>query len=208
MEIIKKELYNKLVARNKRESLCFEGLVKDYKDLLVRLREANGKIEMLDRENNVLKRITGDPVTMNDLQSKVQSLEKELSDTLKENKVNSNKLVDIISDNLRMKDTNDNLNKQCITKTARIIELEQIVKEQDDELVKLRGDVVFLKSENTKLEKQNISLNEHLNAKTAENNKLINEILTIKNDYMIKLNECNELVEIARKKREVRKRFL
>jgi hypothetical protein len=203
MENIKKDLYERLAQRNKKESQCFEGIVRDYRELLVKLRDANGKIEMLDRENNVLKRITGDPVTMNDMQGKVQALEKELSDTLRENKVSSNKLVDIISDNLRMKDTNDSLSKQCITKTARIVELEQIVKEQDDELNKLRGDVAFLKGENTKLEKQNISLNENLNAKTIENNKLINEILTIKNDYMIKLNECNDLVEIARKKREV-----
>jgi chromosome segregation ATPase len=203
MEIMRNELYNKLLERNKKESQYFDGIIKDYRELLIRLKDSNSKVELLERENNVLKRITGDPVSMNELQSKIQSLEKELSDSLKENKINSNKLVDIISDNLKMKDTNDSLTKQLSTRTARLIELEQIVKEQDEQLIKLREDTVFLKSENTKLEKQNISLNEHLNAKTMENNKLITEILNIKNEYINKLNECNELMETARKKRDV-----
>jgi hypothetical protein len=67
----------------------------------------------------------------------------------------------------------------------------------------MRDDNEFFKSENLKLEKQNFSLNENLNNKMIENNRLINEIMTMKNDYMVKMNEMLELVESAKKKKDV-----
>jgi hypothetical protein len=201
---LKENLYNKLVLRNKTETSFFENIIKNYRDLMNRLKQSNDKIEILERENNVLKRITGDPVSMNDMQQKIQTLEKELSDTLKENKTNSSKLLEILTDNLKMKDTNDSLSKQLATKTSRIIELEQIVKEQDDLINKLRDDNAFYKSENIKLEKQNISLNENLNEKILENDKLIKEIISVKNSYGDKMNEMSELIESAKRKKEVK----
>lgn len=201
---LKNELYNNLVNRNVRESIAYDDIIKNYKDLLTKFKKTVDKSEMLDRENNSLKRITGDPTTMNELTQKIQVLERELTDSMKENKSTSNKLLEILTDNLRLKDTNENLNKQNITKQARLLELEQIVKEQDEQLHKFREDNQFLKGENAKLEKQNISLNENLNKKIIENNTLINEILTIKNDYMVKMNEMLELVDNAKKKKEVR----
>jgi WD40 repeat protein len=198
----KKSLYEKLIKRSKTESEPFEEIIKNYNCLLVKMRGLSEKSEMLERENNSLKRISGDPVIMNDLQSKVQILEKELNETMKENKTTSSKLCEILTDKMMMKDQIDNLTKSNNTKQARLLELEEIVKVQDIELNKLRDDNQFLKGDNVKLEKQNIALNENLNKKIVENNSLINEILTIKNDYMVKMNEMLELVETAKKKKE------
>ena len=126
-----------------------------------------------------------------------------MADTLRENKINSSKILELVTDNYKMKENIDNLNKQIATKTSRILELEQIIKDQDDQLNKLNGDNSFYKSENIKLEKQNISLNENLNIKIIENEKYINEIINIKNSYVEKMNEMVELVEIAKRKKEV-----
>lgn len=198
----KQNLYEKLLKRNKTESEPFEEMIKNYNVLLVKLRGYTEKCELLERENNSMKRISGDPIVMNDLQSKMQSLEKELNETMKENKVTSNKLLESLTDKMSMKDQIDNLTKQNSTYKSRIQELEDIVNSQDNEINKLREDNKFLKSENAKLSNQNVSLNENLNKKIVENNLLINDILKIKNDYMNKMNEMIELEEIARKKIE------
>ena len=42
-----------------------------------------------------------------------------------------------------------------------------------------------------------------MNLKIVENNTLVNEILKIKNEYVNKYNEMLELIENARKKKEV-----
>jgi hypothetical protein len=139
---------------------------------------------------------------MNDLQSKVQTLEKELNETMKENKTTSTKLCEILTDKMSMKDQIESLSKQNNTRLARILELEEIVKTQDSELNKLRDDNQFLKSENAKISRQNITLNDNLNSKIVENNALINEILNIKTDYMEKMNEMLDLVDNAKKKKE------
>ena len=201
--ILKEQLYNKLYNRNKTESSCFDDIIKNYKDVMIRLRNAHDKADMLERENSALKLVTGDPLSLNELQHKIQSLEKELSDSLRENKINSSKIIELVTENYKMKDTNDNLNKQIATKTSRILELEQVVREQDDQLNKLSQDNSFYKSENIKLEKQNISLNENLNIKIIENEKYINEIINIKNSYVEKMNEMLDLVETAKRKKEV-----
>lgn len=198
----KKNLFNYLSHRNKIESNAFDDIIKNYKDLLQKLKKFTEKNEMLERENNSLKRITGDSASLNDMQQKIQGLEKELNETMKENKSTSGKLLEILTEKMKMKDTIDSLTKQSVTKQQRVLELEEIVKSQDEQLIKLREDNQFLKTENGKIEKQNITLNENLNKKILENNHLINEILNIKNDYMQKMNDMNELIEIAKKKKE------
>ena len=198
----KKNLLAYLINRNKTESQSFEELIKNYNILLVKIRGLSEKAELLERENNSLKRISGDPAIMNDLQFKVQSLERELNETMKENKNTSGKLCEILTDKMMMKDQIDSLSKQNSIKQSRIQELEEIVGNQDAEINKLREDNNFLKNENAKLERQNITLNENLNKKMIENNNLINEILAIKEDYILKMNEMNELVENAKKRKE------
>jgi hypothetical protein len=198
----KQNLLNILNKRNKIETDAFEDIIKNYNDLLTKYWKQNKEVERLGREMNSVIRISGDPTLMNEFQSKIYTLEKELTETIKENKTTSSKLCEILTDKLKMKDEIDTLTKQNITRHSRIMELEEIVKNQDAEISKLKGDNQFLKSENSKLEKQNISMNENLNFKVVENNNLINEILKIKNDYMVKMNEMLELVETAKKKKD------
>jgi WD40 repeat protein len=199
---IKQNLLKLLNHRNKTETDSFEDIIKHYNDLLCKYWKQNKEVERLCREMNSVIRISGDPTVTNELQSKVYTLEKELTETIKENNSTSNKLCEILTDKIRMKDEIDTLTKQNNTRHARILELEEIVNNQDREISKLKEDIRFLKSENAKLEKQNISMNENLNKKVVENNNLINEILNIKNDYMTKMNEMLELVDSAKMKKE------
>jgi hypothetical protein len=202
IKIIKSNLYTTLLLRNRNESLAYEDIIKNYELLLEKYKKLSDRAEYVERENQSLKRFTGDPSSMNDMQTKIQLLEKELNESMRENKNTSGKMFEILSDKMRMKDQVDSLTKQTVTRQARILELEEIVKTQDEQLIKLRDDNQFLKTENGKLEKQNISLNENLNKKIIENNNLINEILAIKQDYMLKMNEMLELVDHAKKKKE------
>jgi len=202
IQFSKQNLLNILNCRNKIETDAFEDIIKHYNDLLTKYWKQSKEVERLRREMNSVIRISGDPSSMNEFQSKIHTLEKELTETIKENKSTSSKLCEILTDKLRMKDEIDTLTKQNITRQSRIIELEEIVKNQDAEITKLKEDIQFLKSENGKLEKQNISMNENINHKVAENNNLINEILKIKNDYMVKMNEMLELVDNAKKKKD------
>jgi hypothetical protein len=202
INLSKQNLLYSLNHRNKIESDSFEEIIKNYNELLSRYWKQKVEVERLGREMNSVIRISGDPLVMNELQSKVHTLEKELTETIKENNNTSGKLCEILTDKLKMKDEIDTLTKQNNTRHSRILELEEILKNQDTEITKLKEDIQFLKSENGKLEKQNISMNENLNKKVAENNNLINEILNIKNDYMVKMNEMLEMVDTARKKKE------
>jgi len=45
----------------------------------------------------------------------------------------------------------------------------------------------------------------NLNKKFIENNQLINQIMAIKDEYVAKMNEINEMQEDAKKKKEVYK---
>lgn len=195
------ELLVRLTNRNKTESDPYDDIIKNYKELNYKCRSLKERLELIERENNSLKRISGDPALMNELQIRIQSLEKELTDSMRDNNLKSTKLCEILTDKMLMKDQLDNLTNQNATKSSRILELESIVRAQDDQINKLNDDVSYLKAENGKLERLNITLNDNLNKKLVENTLLTNEVLKVKGDFVEKMNEMNDLLEAARKKK-------
>jgi hypothetical protein len=88
-------------------------------------------------------------------------LEKELSDSLKENKNYSNKLVEMLTENMKIKENNENLISSNSAKTSRIQELENIIKNQDIGIQSLSDNEVYLKTNISKVEKENFKLNEY-----------------------------------------------
>lgn len=225
----KKQLFLTLLDKNKKESHCFDDLIKNYNNLYANYKKLSEKFESIERENFSLKKfgkfeyktlfinrttdtgrtsssnISGGSLSAlnnNELQIKIQQLEKELNEKVKELSNNSGKLVEFLTENMKMKEQIEQLTSQNNSKQTRIIELEQIVKEQDDEIIKLREHIDYLRKDNSVLEKQNMSLNDNLNKKVLENNALINEILKLKQEYMEKMNEMIELYENAKKKKE------
>lgn len=55
-EEYKKNLYQHLINRNKTESLPFENIIKNVNDLLAKNKKLVQTVELLERENNSLKR--------------------------------------------------------------------------------------------------------------------------------------------------------
>lgn len=203
-EEYKKNLYQHLLNRNRNESLPFDYIIKNFNDLLSKNKKLAQKVELLERENNSLKRYSaGDNNIPNEVQNKIFSLEKELNESIKEKNVNSTKLLEILTEKIQMKDQIDSLTKSNNNKQSRVFELEEIVKYQDETIIKLKDDCEFLKKELNKYSSQNALLEENYNKKVVENHNLINEILKIKEDYALKMNDMLELLEQARKKKEV-----
>jgi len=203
-EEYKKNIYLHLQNRNKNESLPFENIIKNFNDLLSKNKKLVQKVELLERENNSLKRFsTGDANIPNEIQNKIFSLEKELNESIKEKNVNSTKLLEILTEKIQMKDQIDSLTKSNNNKQSRIFELEEIVKTQDDTIIRLKDDCEYLKKELNRFLSQNAVLDENYNKKKVENHNLINEILNIKEDYAMKMNDMLELLEQAKKKKEV-----
>ncbi len=203
-EEYKKNLYIHLLNRNKNESIPFENIIKNFNDLISKNKILGQKVELLERENNSIKRYgSGETNIPNEIQNKIFCLEKELNDQIKEKNVNSTKLLEILTEKIQMKDQIDYLSRANNNKQTRIFELEEIVNSQDEKIVKLKDDCEFLKKELNRFSSQNIVLEENLNKKTVENYNLINEILRIKEDYAMKMNEMLELLEQAKRKKEV-----
>lgn len=203
-EEYKKNLYQHLLIRNKNESVPFDNIIKNFNDLLSKNTKLAQKVELLERENNSLKRFSaGDSNIPNEIQNKIFSLEKELNESIKEKNINSTKLLEILTEKIQMKDQIDSLSKSNNNKQSRIFELEEIVKTQDNEIIKLKDDFDFMKKELNKFSSQNAILEENYNKKVVENHNLINEILKIKEDYAMKMNDMLELLEQARRKKEV-----
>jgi hypothetical protein len=97
------------------------------------------------------------------MESKVQELEKELSNSLKENKNFSSKFLDTVTDNVKLKENCDYLTNQNVIKQNRINELDEIVKNFENENNRLTNELTSCKSEMSKLELKNHDLNEYLN---------------------------------------------
>lgn len=208
-----------LKLRNKRESHCFEELIQSYQQLLQKNKSLEEKVSFLDREQSIrrssdamksssISGITGLLSIGNNrdadyLQLKVQDLEKELNESIKENKVSSTKLFDIITENMKLKDNLSQSVKSNESKQHRINELDQILNTMDMDLQNLKRDISFLKSENHRLENMNVEISNELKIKTNENNDLIDQIIVIKNDYGNKMNELMEMIEDAKNKKEV-----
>jgi len=87
-------------------------------------------------------------------------LEKELSESIKENKNYSNKLVEMLTENMKLKENNENLINQNSAKQNRISELENIIRNQDIAIKTLTDNESYLKVNISKLEKDNFKLNE------------------------------------------------
>lgn len=208
-ELYKKNLLNSLKLRNKKESSCFDDIINNYQFLLKKNKTLEQKVELLDRDQSSLRRQSDltSSVKLNNkdtesLQMKVIELEKELNDSIKENKVSSTKLYDIVTENMKLKDQLTQAIKQKEDQQNRINELDDVMAKMDHQIIQLKQDNERLKLENNKLENQNINLNNSLNKKISENNDLIDQILTIKNDYATKMNELMELIEDAKSKKQ------
>lgn len=208
-ELYKKTLLNSLKLRNKKESSCFDDIINNYQTLLKKNKTLEQKVEFLDRDQSSLRRQSEltSSVKLNtkdteSLQIKVIELEKELNDSIKENKVSSTKLYDIVTENMKLKDQLTQAIKQKEDQQNRINELDDLMAKMDNQIIQLKQDNERLKLENNKLENQNINLNNNLNKKISENNDLIDQILTIKNDYATKMNELMELIEDAKSKKQ------
>lgn len=204
-EEYKKNLYQHLVNRNKNEGAPFENIIKNFNELLTKNKKLSEKVELLERENSSLKRFGSgsDGVIPNEVQNKIFSLEKELNESIKEKNINSTKLLEILTEKIQMKDQLDSLTKANENKQSRIFELDEIVRSQDEQIIKLKNDCEFLKRELNRLITQNTILEESINKKTLENHNLVSEILKIKEDYALRMNEMLELLDQARKKKAV-----
>ncbi len=190
--------------RNKNESVPFDNIIKNFNELLSKNTKLSQKVELLERENNSLKRYSsGDSNIPNEVQNKIFSLEKELNESIKEKNVNSTKLLEILTEKIQMKDQIDSLTKSNNNKQSRIFELEEIVITQDNALIKIKNDCEFLKKELNKFSSENAIMQENYNKKVIENHNLITEILKIKEDYAMKMNDMLELLDQAKRKKEV-----
>jgi len=94
------------------------------------------------------------------MEYKVQELEKELSNSLKENKTFSSKFFDTLTENMKFKENLDYLTNQNAIKQNRINELDEIVKNFEAENILLNNCLKNLKIEMIELEKKNLNLNE------------------------------------------------
>jgi hypothetical protein len=210
----KGKIYQQIFNRNKIESNPFDSLIKNLNDALLKNKKLSEKIELLERENNSFMRFSGnssssvsiygsDQNISNEFQNKIYNLEKELNDLIKEKNLNSTKLLEILTEKIQLKEQIDSLSNSNKNKQSRIYELEDIVKIQDESLIKLRNDNEFLKKELNKLATDNINFKEKLDKKCLENEQLIVEILKVKNEFASKLDEMMDLTDKARKKKEV-----
>ena len=100
------------------------------------------------------------------MESKVQELEKELSNSLKENKNFSSKFLDTVTENVKFKENCDYLTNQNVIKQNRINELDEIVKNFEKENQRLSNELSTCKNEMSKLELKNLDLNEYLSNNT------------------------------------------
>jgi len=94
------------------------------------------------------------------LVTKISELEIELQKTLKENKNYSNKLLELLTENLKLKENNEKLLSQNSSKHDRICELEIIIKNQEVAIQTFTENEAYLKVNISTVEKENFKLNE------------------------------------------------
>lgn len=212
-ESFKENLLKELLDKEKREVHPFEDLISNHRLILSKYRKLQEKLSMVDKEMSYSR--IGRSSTINyqsisslsskeidQLNNKLFDLEKENSELMKENKVANSKLLEVISENMRIKEQLSTISQSNKLKGEKVDILEAKVNNLDDENYKLKADINILKVNNSRLENSNIELSTKLKDKISENNNLINEILTMKNDYALKMNEMLDMFEEAKKKKE------
>lgn len=211
----KSSLLKNLKEKNKNVNQCFEEIISNYQQLIKKNKSLEDKIALIDREqpNNLRKSSEALKHSMigiggvnnketEYLQLRISELEKELLETNKENKNSHAKLFEIVSENMKLKDQLSQLLKQKDEKQTKINELEEVISKLEKESAALKDDNSKLKLENNKLDQQNLNLNNENRKKNKENNDLIDQILTIKNDYGNKMNELMEMIDDAKQKKD------
>lgn len=212
-ETYKANLLKEILNKEKQDVHPYEDLILNHRNVLSKYRKLQEKVSMIDKEMNYSR--IGRSTSINQqnlsafsskefdqLSNKIQELEKENSELMKENKVSNNKLLEVISENMKLKEQLNSLSQSNKLKGEKNDILEAKVTNLDEENYKLKADINILKVTNSRLENSNIDLSTKLKDKISENNNLINEILTMKNDYATKMNEMLDMFEEAKKKKE------
>lgn len=203
----KNALIKKLKNKNQTDHNRFQEIINNYQKLLSSYNKLEEKIKYSNSQKNL------DSIYQSNIQissnsnqdavnKKIAELERELNESLKENRSSSSKLYDLIQDNIKLKDQLTLHMKQSADKTLKIQELTEEMNKMDYEIIKLKELQAKLLHENNDLENSNVKMLKELCEKRAENNRFIDEIITIKNDYAVKMNELMELSEEANRKKD------
>lgn len=203
----KNALIKKLKNKNQTDHNRFQEIINNYQKLLSSYNKLEEKIKYSNSQKN-LDSIYQSNIQINSnsnqdaVNKKIAELERELNESLKENRSSSSKLYDLIQDNIKLKDQLTLHMKQSADKTLKIQELTEEMNKMDYEIIKLKELQAKLLHENNDLENSNVKMLKELCEKRAENNRFIDEIITIKNDYAVKMNELMELSEEANRKKD------
>lgn len=197
-QTLKKQIRDKM----KIEISYFEDIISDYKTLSVSKKGTHEKFNINISKDNRNSFTSSKSTTQNLVNDKFIELEKENNLLMKENKGLNTKLLEVISENMKIKEQLLSQNQHIISKNELIKNLQSENTSIKDELFKVNADITILKNTNSQLENINIDLSQQLKSKFNENSNLINEILTIKNDYATKMNEMLEMFDEAKAKKE------
>lgn len=199
-------LIKKLKNKNQADHNHFQEIISNYQKLLISYNKLEEKMKFSNSQKNLdsiyQSNLQMSNVSNQDVQKKIIELERELNESLKENRSSSSKLYELIQDNIKLKDQLSLHMKQSADKTVKIQELTEEMNKMDHEIIKLKEIQTKLLNENNDLENSNVKLLKELCEKKAENNRFIDEILTIKNDYAVKMNELMELAEETNRKKD------
>lgn len=212
-EAFKENLLKEFADKEKREVHPFEDLISNHRLILSKYHKLQEKMSMIDKEMSYSRVNRTSSINQQSMlgltakeyeqiNNKLFDLEKENSELMKENKVSNSKLLEVISENMKLKEQLNIVSQSNKLKGEKNDILEAKVTNLDDENYKLKADLNILKVNNSRLENSNIELSTKLKDKISENNNLINEILTMKNDYALKMNEMLDMFEEAKKKKE------
>lgn len=212
--LYKISLYDKFIEKSKREEKLFEEIIQDYNSLLLKQYIIKKELNTLSiderKDSKVIKQKKGSQImNIHNSNSNIvnistiqnEELEKENKNLIRESKLLNEKLIEYMSENIKLKELISLYEKESLSLNNRLNESLTLINSLEDENSKLLYDNSKLKEENFIFEKTNLELSSKYSKTINENQNLINEILTIKNDYALKMNEMLDLHEEAKSKK-------
>lgn len=241
------KLKNIIKSKIKKENKCFEEIIANYKQLLIKNKALKEKLNLFEKdsisniinynnikttmlsssklnskdyelnfksiENNFNNHIDNSSHNsklnscnieelINKYELKIISLDDKLSNASKDNKELNKDLLKYVTELSNLKENITNKKQQIEMLSNKLASTEISLQKSEENNDRLEIDIQILKTNNANLEKINIEISTKLKDKIIENNNLINELLTIKNDYAIKMNEMIEMFDEAKKKKE------
>ena len=169
----RKSLLTQLSNRNRKESFFYIDIIQELKNMHTKNKELKEQNELLIKEISAFKKeiiryfshlklmISSYSKSVGSNYSQMDQLEKELAKILKENKIYANKLVEMMSDNIKLKETNEIMTAKNRQMNKRVNEVEEMLKSFQITNKTLSENECYLKQSISYAEKENFILNEY-----------------------------------------------